>query len=180
MSEQKKILYNEEPFDATRSYEKGGWRNLSEIVHDEFNIKGFFGDYRWLSNFSKVTVQLDGVTYPSVEVAYHAAKHTPQDRDYFLSCSSEESVTYNRTHTPTFYTPKAWNATKVEVMRFLLEQKFDPALNPDVAQKLQNTGSRYIEETNWWGDKFWGKDLTGEGLNTLGILIMEIRDNPPT
>ena len=61
-------------------------------------------------------------------------------------------------------------------MRFLLEQKFDPELNPESALKLHETGGRYLEETNWWGDRFWGKDLNGDGLNTLGQLLMEIRD----
>lgn len=170
-----KPLFDEVPFDANRPYERGGWRQLPEIVHDEHTIKGFFGDYRWLSNFGSAIVQLDGITYPSVEVAYQAAKHAPQDRSYFFDCSSKESITYNRTHIPNFYTPEEWDRTKVEVMRFLLEQKFDPATNPEVAQKLCNTGTKYLEETNWWNDTFWGKSLQGEGLNTLGVLIMEIR-----
>lgn len=64
-------------------------------------------------------------------------------------------------------------------MQFLLEQKFDPALNPQNAQRLLETGNKYLEETNWWGDTFWGKDLKGNGENTLGRLIMEIRASTP-
>lgn len=109
MSEQIKQLYDEVAFDTDRSYEKGGWRNLSEIVHDEHTIKGFFGDYRWLSNFGQAQVQLDGVTYPSVEVAYQAAKHAPKGRGYFLNCTSKDSITYNRENPPTFYTEEAWD-----------------------------------------------------------------------
>lgn len=175
MTEQSKPLFDETPFDVDRPYEKGGWRNLPEIVHDEHNIKGFYGDYQWLSNFGKASIELGGITYPSVEIAYQAAKHAPQDRDYFLSCTSKESITYNRKNSPNFYTPEAWDAIKVEVMEFLLQQKFDPGVNPDNTLRLHETGDKYLEETNWWGDKFWGKDLKGDGLNTLGLLIMEIR-----
>ena len=177
MSEQQKFLYDEIPFDADRPYKVGGWRNLPEIIHDESNIKGFFGNYRWLSNFGEATVQLDGVNYSSVEIAYQAAKNLSQDRDFFVDCTSKESITHNRTNLSPMYTPEAWDAVKVDVMRFLLEQKFDPELNPQMAQKLLDTGDRYIEETNWWGDEFWGKNLKGEGLNTLGVLIMENRDS---
>lgn len=177
MAERKKFLYDETPFDANRPFEVGGWRKLPEIVHDDFNIKGFFGDFCWLSNFGEAKVQLDGVMYTSVEIAYQAAKHAPQDRDYFLSCSSKESITFNRENIADFYTPEAWDGIKVVIMRYLLEQKYDPELNPEMAQKLLDTGTKYIEETNWWGDEFWGKSLNGEGLNTLGVLTMEIRDN---
>jgi predicted NAD-dependent protein-ADP-ribosyltransferase YbiA (DUF1768 family) len=174
--QQEKRLFDEIPFDANRPYEQGGWRNLPEIVHDEHNIKGFFGEYRWLSNFGQAQVQLDGVVYPSVEIAYQAAKQAPQDREYFLNCTSKESIAYNRDNQPGFYTLEIWDTVKTEIMRFLLEQKFDPESNPDNTQRLIETGNRYIEETNWWGDEFWGKNLKGEGLNTLGILIMEIRE----
>lgn len=177
MSEQIKRLYDEIPFDANRPYEKGGWRNLPEIVHDECNVKGFFGDYRWLSNFGQAQIQLDGVAYPSVEIAYQAAKHAPEDRNYFFNCTSRDSIAYNRQNPPTFYTEEEWETVKVEVMRFLLEQKFNPELNPQNAQRLQETGNKYLEETNWWGDTFWGKDLNDNGKNTLGQLIMEIRAN---
>lgn len=174
--EKPKLLFDEASFGTGRPYEKDGWRNIPEIVHDDFNIKGFFGDYRWLSNFGPANVQLDGVTYSSVEVAYQAAKHAPQDRDYFLSCTAKESIMYNRQHVPTFYTSKEWDLVKVDVMSYLLEQKFDPEVNPENANKLHETGTKYLEETNWWNDTFWGKNLKGEGLNTLGSLIMSIRD----
>jgi predicted NAD-dependent protein-ADP-ribosyltransferase YbiA (DUF1768 family) len=37
-----------------------------------------------------------------------------------------------------------------------------------------------MEETNWWGDKFWGVHRTslseqGVGENNLGKLLMDIR-----
>jgi N-glycosidase YbiA len=37
-------------------------------------IAGFFGEFRWLSNFVSVRVEFDGVVYPLVEHAYQAAK----------------------------------------------------------------------------------------------------------
>jgi len=41
--------------------------------------------------------------------------------------------------------------------------------------QLSRTQDRYLEETNWWDDTFWGKNLAGEGDNNLEKMIMVIR-----
>ncbi len=67
-----------------------------------------------------------------------------------------------------------WDSIKVEVMRECLNQKFS---QEPFKTMLLETGDAYIQEGNFWGDKFWGVDLeTGEGENNLGKLIMEIRE----
>lgn len=175
MTERPKKLFNEIPAINGKPYELGDWKRLPQIVHDEHTIKGFFGEYRWLSNFGNATVTLDGVEYPSVERAYQAAKWPPEQRAYFASCTNLESIAYNREHPPTGYASDEWDAVKADIMAGLLVQKFDPELNPENHARLVATGERYIEETNWWGDTFWGKNLDGEGENTLGMLLMAIR-----
>jgi len=165
----------EVPALEDKSYEQGEWRRLPQIVHDQENIKGFFGEYRWLSNFGKATVMLDGVQYESVECAYQAAKWPTEKRDFFSHCTNRESIAFNRANQPDGYPIEEWDAIKADVMAGLLVQKFDPELNPQNYEKLLATGDKYIEETNWWNDTFWGKNLQGEGKNTLGRLLMEIR-----
>jgi predicted NAD-dependent protein-ADP-ribosyltransferase YbiA (DUF1768 family) len=34
----------------------------------------------------------------------------------------------------------------------------------------------YLEETNHWGDVFWGVDKDKGGKNNLGIILMHIRN----
>ncbi len=171
-------LYNEiTPFSSGEPYQKDDWRKIPEIVHSDTEIKGFFGEFRFLSNFGKATVNLDGLTYPSTERAYQAAKWEADDREVFLTLTNEEAIKYNRQNNPNKWTPEEWDANKLDVMRFLLEQKFDPELNPENYQKLMDTGDKYLEETNWWNDTFWGKNLQGEGANHLGRLLMEIRES---
>lgn len=172
-----KQLYSEVTLPGGELYKPGGWRDMPEIVQSADVIKGFFGEYRWLSNFGKAVVSLDGIEYGTVELAYQAAKWHPEDRHYFSTCTNQESITYNREHEPNKYSPDEWDASKVDVMQFLLEQKFDPELNPDNYQKLVGTEQAYLEETNWWNDTFWGKNLAGDGQNTLGELLMHIRTN---
>ena len=55
----------------------------------------------------------------------------------------------------------------------VLRAKF--AQNPELAMQLLATGTRYLEETNTWGDTYWGV-CEGKGLNMLGKTLMQVRD----
>jgi len=66
-----------------------------------------------------------------------------------------------------------WDELRVYHMEECLRQKYS---QEPYKTKLLNT-HKYIQEGNTWGDEFWGVNLeTGEGLNILGELIMEIRE----
>jgi predicted NAD-dependent protein-ADP-ribosyltransferase YbiA (DUF1768 family) len=47
-------------------------------------------------------------------------------------------------------------------------------INKDLRQKLVETGDKYLEETNNWGDAYWGvyEDV---GNNKLGKILMATR-----
>lgn len=47
--------------------------------------------------------------------------------------------------------------------------------NPYLKNLLMLTGDKYLEETNWWRDDYWGV-WEGNGLNKLGRILMKIRD----
>ncbi len=159
-----------------KPYEIGDWKNIPEIKCNHFEIKGFFGENRWLSNFSKAIILLDGMEYSSVEKAYQAAKWKPESREYFTDCTNEQAIKHNREFNPNGYSDEEWNLAKLEIMASLIDQKFNPVLNPENCIKLLDTGDKYLEETNWWNDTFWGKDLEGNGENNLGNLLMQTRD----
>lgn len=171
--DKKPKLYNETGPNG-QPYEKGAWKKI--VTHDENNIKGFFGEYRFLSNAISSVVFLDGVQYPSVENAYKAWRWKKEDRKYFETHSPIEAIAYNRENTPNGPSEEEWEAKKAEVMEFLLRQKFDKNLNPSLHDKLKSTGSKYLEETNWWGDIFWGVDEYGNGENNLGKTLMRVRE----
>ncbi len=167
-----KILYTEAG-PGGKPYEKGAWKSFA--IHTDTEIKGFFGPYRFLSNFWPARVVLDGIVYPSVENAYQAAKWKPEDRAYFLTCSELDSIKYNRGHKPNGYTDADWLLARVGIMKNLVAQKFDPSMNPENTIFLRETGTKYLEELNWWGDVFWGTNEKGEGESMLGKILMEVR-----
>lgn len=174
------ILYDEQGLKPGTTYEKGQWRGIA--VHSGTEIKGFFGEYRFLNNFWPATVFLDGDEYSSTENAYQAAKYKKEERGHLQKCTPKEAIVFVREHPMTAYTPAEWDAAKLGIMKGLLVQKFDPALNPENHKKLMDTGSKYLEETNYWGDTYWGVNKSeaseqGEGRNNLGKLLMDIREH---
>lgn len=136
------------------------------------DIHGFFGDHRWLSNFWPARVTMDWEEYPTVEHAYQAAKTF--DRNVRLAIQNAQTAGQAKRLSPTGKLLRPdWEHVRVQIMDDLLRQKFS---NPELAQKLVSTGECTIEETNAWGDIFWGV-CNGKGENTLGKLLMEIRSD---
>lgn len=140
-------------------------------LHDENNIKGFFGDYRWLSNFHQCFCKYEGFIYFSSEGAYQAAKTTNEiDKVKFISAKPSEAKRLGRLIKPI---RSDWDEIKVYIMGRILLDKF--TRNEDLKLALIGTGKKYLEETNWWNDKFWGV-CNGIGKNNLGKILMKIRD----
>jgi len=133
-------------------------------------IRGFNGPNRFLSNFSLCLVELDGVNYRTVEHAYQAAKTTTAEfREAIRLCETPGQA--KRLGRKTTIRPN-WDEIKLDVMRDLLQQKFSTGY---LRTALLATQDRELIEENTWYDTFWGV-CHGEGLNWLGKLLMEIRE----
>lgn len=133
-------------------------------------ISGFFGEYRWLSNFWEQPFTYQGITCMSMEHAFQAAKTRDQQEFLHVLSAANPSVAKGRGRRVTLR--EDWEDIKVDVMRKLLRAKFSV---PDLAQKLLETGNAELIEENTWNDTFWGV-CRGVGENQLGKLLMEIRN----
>lgn len=133
-------------------------------------IDSFSGAYHFLSNFSAAEVWLDGMSYPTVEHAYQAAK----------TFDVRERVRIQHADTPNEAKKLGrkstlrndWEEVKDEVMYKLLRQKFRQ--HPTLSHQLLETGDQELIEGNWWGDRYWGM-CKGQGQNMLGKLLMQVR-----
>ena len=139
------------------------------VVHDATNIRGFVDEYRWLSNFFLNRVEWEGRVYSSAEAAYQSGKYPPAERDVFTTLDPGPSKKLADINP---YDKAVWAARKERTMREVVWAKFSQ--NPELGKKLLATGDRYLEETNWWGDRLWGV-YQGEGENLLGQILMETR-----
>jgi ribA/ribD-fused uncharacterized protein len=140
------------------------------VIHDEINIKGFFGDYRWLSNFEVCKIVYGGLEYPSSENAYQAAKTLNPEIKLELSMITPSK---SKQVSKTLEVRSDWDEVKRQIMFDICLDKF--TRNPELGTKLIETGDKYLEETNHWKDIYWGV-CDGQGQNNLGKILMDIRN----
>jgi len=132
-------------------------------------IEGFFEEFRFLSNFYPSEIFTSGLLWPTVEHAYQAHK----------TFNMAERRKISKLATPgqakkagqKLELREDWERSKVAVMGILLERKFE---RPELRKALIETFPFELEETNTWGDTFWGV-CNGVGENHLGKLLMKIR-----
>jgi predicted NAD-dependent protein-ADP-ribosyltransferase YbiA (DUF1768 family) len=126
----------------------------------------------------------DGYFYRNIEFAYQAAKqggNTLSGWEYRKRVRNARNSSYAIKYGKSCLLRPNWSEYRVIVMRRLLEQKFS---DPKLSILLLETMPVELQFGNNWHDTFWGvchckdctdKDYKGIGLNTLGKMIMEIR-----
>ena len=134
-------------------------------------VKSFRGEFGFLSNMYQATFEWDGRTYQCSEAAFQSAKTLdPAERDEFSAMTGVVAKRAGRK----VKLRGDWERVKLAVMEEVLRAKFTQ--NPELLQKLIDTGDRELVEGNRWHDSYWGVDLMkGEGENHLGRLLMQLR-----
>ncbi len=134
-------------------------------------ILGFFGNYRFLSNFWPANVEYAGVIYKTVEHAFQAAKTLDPVERGIIGAKETPGAAKKAGK---FITLRSdWEEVKLNIMFDLVTAKF--AEEP-LRSELLSTGNAELVEDNNWGDTFWGS-CDGVGQNHLGRILMKVRDN---
>lgn len=129
-------------------------------------IDSFSGDYKFLSNFYEHPVTLSGIAYRCAEGAFQAQKD-PSRAEQFKDLSGKDAKHLGRQ----VHLNEHWDQIRLCVMDDVLHAKFE---DPELRQKLLDTGDAELIEGNTWGDRYWGV-CDGTGENNLGRLLMELR-----
>jgi len=133
-------------------------------------IDSFSGEYSFLSNFYPVEIELDGQVYPTLEHAFQAAKTSNKyERERIRLMATPGQAKNAGRHVQL---EKGWDIAKKNVMYKLVLQKFER--NPELRQKLIDTGDEELVEGNNWNDHYWGV-CNGVGQNILGKILMNVR-----
>jgi ribA/ribD-fused uncharacterized protein len=125
-------------------------------------------------------VEFLGLTFPSIEAAYQAAKtDNKQEREQFVYVNGGEAKRLGRT----LKLRGDWEKVKNNVMFYLTFQKFSKHL--ELRKSLMATGERSLIEANNWKDTYWGVHFEFDtpsnlwvnkgGDNTLGTMLMTVR-----
>lgn len=142
-------------------------------------IKGFNGQYHWLSNSYLSKLIWTGIEYPSAEHAFAAGRTIDRFERMVIAQlpTSDGAKSAGRKTT----LREGWNeGVAVRVMREVLDAKFK---NPSLRKLLLGTDNAMLVETNLWHDERWGDCECGRiecaipGANLLGICLMDLRAN---
>lgn len=141
-------------------------------------INNFINQYAFLSNFYPVPVTLYNKMFPSVEHAYQAAKTTDDTLQKMIRILPKNQAGKAKKLGQKLELRPGWEKVKVSLMRNLLRKKFSVE---ELKSRLDATKPEELVEGNYWHDNFWGdcqcqRCIDIKGKNTLGKLLMEIRD----
>lgn len=139
-------------------------------------IQKFDDEFAFLSNFYPSPIIVKGKEYPTVEHLFQAFKTTdPREREQVrLQTTPGKAKQMGRKVT----LRKNWFKIRKSVMSWCIKLKFQ---NPELQQKLLNTGNQKLIEGNYWHDNFWGvcscNKCGKRGKNMLGRILMQEREN---
>lgn len=134
------------------------------------DVRGFFGEYRFLSNFYPSPIEINGKKYDTVEHFYQASKATNEEDHEHVRTSPSPGIAKHRGQR--IPVREDWNQSRLTIMLEGLIAKFEQ--NELLAEKLCDTETGELVEVNNWGDKFWGV-CGSDGQNNLGKLLMFVR-----
>jgi ribA/ribD-fused uncharacterized protein len=140
-------------------------------------IDHFAGACRFLSNFepAKITIAEHGLTFPTVEHAYQAAKYNldqPARLQAMKDIAALDTPGQAKRAGRMIPLRPDWDRVKLPIMRRLVRLKFFG--NGHLAILLLATEPAELIEGNTWGDTYWGV-CNGKGRNHLGKLLMSVR-----
>jgi len=144
------------------------------------------GEYRNFSNMSEHRIEIDGITYPSVEHYFQAmkSKEFKDDEMYekILKAKTTKAVKALGKKVKGFE-KEIWDAKKDEIMFRGIKAKF--VQHPELRKQLENTGDKMIGEADarntYWGI---GTSMASEkskhpakwrGQNRIGKMLMDLR-----
>ena len=154
-------------------------------------------DTKWLSVFHKAKpFTYDGRSYATVEHAFHAQKAMCDDKNKenveklkdFLTIGKPNYIGDDPKEAKKYGSKKAfkehgvtlckdWNTKRLQVMKDITRAYYNA--NPEMKQKLINTGNRPLLHKGFRIDSYWGmsgkKDETPVGENKHGKILMELR-----
>lgn len=129
--------------------------------------------YAEFSNFAPYGVELDGLYWPTVEHYFQAQKFHDMDyRARIHRCRRpKDAKTLGRTRDIPLRSD--WEEIKDGVVLEAVRKKFQT--HPHPRDMLLGTGEELIVE-NAPMDPYWGCGADGTGLNKLGKILMQVRD----
>ena len=115
-------------------------------------------------------ITVGGITFPTAEHAFQAAKTADRDLKEEISQGDVHDAKNAGRNIP--LNSAEWDKNRSRFMEFLIRMKFFTHL--ELQEQLVDSGTAEIVMTG--RDKFWGVDVHGNGKNELGKILMRVRE----
>ncbi len=134
-----------------------------------YKTKEPFGEF---SNFASFPIQMDGKIWPTTEHYFQAQKFSDQGYQEKIRLEPSPMIAARLGRSRSYPIRTDWNAIRDEVMTKAVTEKVRQ--HEAIKSLLLSTkDAELIEHTT--NDRYWGDGGDGTGLNRLGKILMEIR-----
>ena len=167
----KEYEYRSKKIKVRKGFKRSCLRMKKPKVIGQFN-----GKYSFLSNFSQHGFIYNNLYFRTNEHFYQWCKtlNRHERKKIRNSFSPGQAKKIGKTAE----LREDWDKIKLDVMFAGVFMKFCVGdCSAELQTKLLNTGSKKLQEGNYWGDDYWGIDLKKhKGQNHLGKILMRIRN----
>ena len=126
-----------------------------------------------LGTCSRHAIELDGMSWPSVEHYFHGMKFSQEALKTRICQASRPAEAARIARNNFLRRRRDWNAVCRTVMTRGMYIKCKTW--PEVAQALLDTGDRFLVESDLY-DNYWGCGRDQQGHNHYGRVLMNIRE----
>ena len=141
---------------------------------DTVNFYSVSDDFGQFSNFAPFPIALDGERWPTTEHYFQSMKFDIPDYKLKIRRANSPAEAARLGRDRKVKMRRDWESVKVEIMRDALMAKFTQ--HEELRALLLSTGdAKIVEHTE--SDAFWGDGGDGSGKNTLGQLLMQVRES---
>lgn len=135
-----------------------------------YSTKHAYGEF---SNFSAHPFELDGQLWPTSEHYFQAQKFDDKEYQEKIRTTPSPMIAARLGRSRKVPLRSNWEEIKDEVMHRAVTAKFQA--HPALKELLLSTGEEeLVEQTT--NDYYWGCGTKGIGLNKLGLILMQVRN----
>lgn len=142
----------------------------TKVIINFYSTKDAYGCF---SNFSAHPIKLKGKVWKTTEHYFQAQKFTGTEHEEELRLTASPMVVARMGRSRQRPLRKDWEAVKDDIMLEALRAKFTQ--HDELKEILLSTGDAVLVE-HTKNDRYWADGGDGTGLNMLGKLLMQVRE----